>query len=1080
MKKKTLLRFSLLSLLPFALAGCQKPETSSLSKESSVTPLPSSPAKPSTSSPKPVSSSSGKGTSSSSSSSSSAPKVTLKQALAKNYDNLTLSYDEKYLDGDQSMETVAIEYCFDGYTAVRNQTVSSMNEKDHWTFYHDYNGKNYQYFEKRSTDEKGKNAWLLNDKDDNSTTYSLGNTDFSLPLFLKNVSASDFTLSDGLYVLGDTSKINTILSKSFSLAYSMDYDNGFTSLGLTLESGYLSKIQFVGTDTSKETLTIRIDPATIGTTNQASTGLSALPPAPNSDNVMPYWEYRGWNGPKGTNYIAAVTLKIPDGSDELTLDIDRTALLEMSYVGSDPDSEVSATNATMTFHSTNPKVATLSYTNEGTDKSKKYLQIHTLGAGTTELYVRAPNAMGDDLGVRSNRIAVTVNPIAALSPADAAVYDVSFTGIDDATSEIATQNAKANGKPITVKAEGGAEIRTNTSDSDAAYGSKPTLVLYTGGMKSSAGVTFDFGKQQVSSLAFYYGLYKSSGVKDGLDNLSGAKIETSADGSTWTEVPGSFLSDLKKNASTITLRTYAASFDPTSHVRITVSSNMLGKPLPLAIPEAAFGASAACHDYVPEEDVKITKLELTASRTSLAVGKTATLNLVRTPSSSLEEVTFHSSDDSVLSVDETGLVTAKAKGTATVTAKSASGVESQPLAFSVYELGAIPSKMVGRFDGESDSNKNTQVTFSVEDGVSKALVKIDSKEYPLTLDDRDGNFYVFADGQGNTISAKLDTSDENSLDMKGSVGGETFGEKPVSQSLTRYIAVTGFGHISDFSLTPGQSVTLDAYIRPSNATDQFITYSLPEGQTVATLSSEDAGEDVTEAYGEAVTLNAKVVGKTTLTVSAGEFTKTYEVEVHDPVLVTKITIKSEKGKKTLKAGEKLQLLENVEPDNADNVDVTWSSSDNKVATVDSQGEVTGIANGNVTITATAQDGSGVKGTIDLTVTGGSDPSETKVEFPAKYVGAHDIDDKISGTYQFVFTSTTLKLKDEEGTEIASFTLKTVTANGSKTEYLFQNDVSDGPAMKVVDDGTGLNVTLGDGEPQEIGDYYIQYNETRML
>ena len=63
-------------------------------------------------------------------------------------------------------------------------------------------------------------------------------------------------------------------------------------------------------------------------------------------------------------------------------------------------------------------------------------------------------------------------------------------------------------------------------------------------------------------------------------------------------------------------------------------------------------------------------------------------------------------------------------------------------------------------------------------------------------------------------------------------------------------------------------------------------------------------------------------------------------------------------------GRKLEPV--VEPENAANKKVKWSSSNEKVATVDSDGWVQGVASGDATITATTEDG-GFKATCKVTV-----------------------------------------------------------------------------------------------------------------
>lgn len=57
----------------------------------------------------------------------------------------------------------------------------------------------------------------------------------------------------------------------------------------------------------------------------------------------------------------------------------------------------------------------------------------------------------------------------------------------------------------------------------------------------------------------------------------------------------------------------------------------------------------------------------------------------------------------------------------------------------------------------------------------------------------------------------------------------------------------------------------------------------------------------------------------------------------------------------------------VTPENAENKEVTWATSDATVATVDENGTVTCTGAGNAYISATAKDGSGVKAEYLLSV-----------------------------------------------------------------------------------------------------------------
>ncbi|AKA67672.1 cell wall-binding repeat-containing protein [Clostridium scatologenes] len=93
--------------------------------------------------------------------------------------------------------------------------------------------------------------------------------------------------------------------------------------------------------------------------------------------------------------------------------------------------------------------------------------------------------------------------------------------------------------------------------------------------------------------------------------------------------------------------------------------------------------------------------------------------------------------------------------------------------------------------------------------------------------------------------------------------------------------------------------------------------------------------------------------------------KTIPIEEKQSVSVSGITLdKTEAG---LAEGETLQLTASVQPDNATNRNVTWSSNDVSVASVDASGKVTAVKEGIATITATTVDGNKTASCI-MTVT----------------------------------------------------------------------------------------------------------------
>ncbi len=81
------------------------------------------------------------------------------------------------------------------------------------------------------------------------------------------------------------------------------------------------------------------------------------------------------------------------------------------------------------------------------------------------------------------------------------------------------------------------------------------------------------------------------------------------------------------------------------------------------------------------------------------------------------------------------------------------------------------------------------------------------------------------------------------------------------------------------------------------------------------------------------------------------------------IAVTSITLDAEA---TINVGETKTLTATVAPDNATDKTVSWRSEDETIATV-ADGVVTAVAAGTAIITATANDGSGVKATCTVTV-----------------------------------------------------------------------------------------------------------------
>ena len=138
------------------------------------------------------------------------------------------------------------------------------------------------------------------------------------------------------------------------------------------------------------------------------------------------------------------------------------------------------------------------------------------------------------------------------------------------------------------------------------------------------------------------------------------------------------------------------------------------------------------------------------------------------------------------------------------------------------------------------------------------------------------------------------------------------------------------------SLTEGESGNLTASVSPSNASDKTITWTTSDA-AVAMVSD-----------GRVTAVKA---GTATITATAGAQKGACTVTVFAAVVaVTGISL--DITEKELLEGETQQLTATVEPSDATDKTVTWSTSNNKVATV-AGGLITAVAEGQATITASA-------------------------------------------------------------------------------------------------------------------------------
>ncbi len=287
-------------------------------------------------------------------------------------------------------------------------------------------------------------------------------------------------------------------------------------------------------------------------------------------------------------------------------------------------------------------------------------------------------------------------------------------------------------------------------------------------------------------------------------------------------------------------------------------------------------------------------------------------------------------------------VNANKIGTATITATTTDGTNLNASCF-VTVLQPVTSISLNKtntslFIGSSES---LTVTLSPNNASIKDILWVSSNP-AIAIVDENGTITALKAGTA-TITAR--TTDGSNLSASCAV--------TVLQRMVTSITLNK----SSTSLYTGDSETLVATVSPSNASNKTVSWSSSK-TSVATV---DQNGKVTAVKAGTATITVRTTDGSNLSASC-------TVTVWQ--LATGITLNSDDFSLYVGYGKTLSAI--ITPDDATNKNVTWSSSNSTVATVNTSGYVTAKRIGTATITAKTKDGSNLTASCMVTVNGVTD------------------------------------------------------------------------------------------------------------
>ena len=320
--------------------------------------------------------------------------------------------------------------------------------------------------------------------------------------------------------------------------------------------------------------------------------------------------------------------------------------------------------------------------------------------------------------------------------------------------------------------------------------------------------------------------------------------------------------------------------------------------------------------------------------TSIQYGQTEKLVVTYNPEDTTDDktITWESSDKNIAEISADGTITAKNVGTATITAKTTTGKTANCVVTVLpVELNSISIKEQNVTLNKNE-NKNLTVTYNPEN----------------TTDDKTVTWEV--------VDTNIVTIDETGIITPVNAGTTTItakvGDKTATTTVTVVIPLESISlNETDKKLLKNETLDLSVIYNPEDTTDD---------KTVEWSSTDEKVAKVED--GKVTTLAS---GTTYIKAKVGDKEASCKVSVIVPLT----GIKLNKESVTLLKGQTDTLITTFAPEDTTFVGkASYKSSDESIITVNEDGKITAIKEGEATVTATVKDGENeFSATCEITV-----------------------------------------------------------------------------------------------------------------
>ena len=343
-------------------------------------------------------------------------------------------------------------------------------------------------------------------------------------------------------------------------------------------------------------------------------------------------------------------------------------------------------------------------------------------------------------------------------------------------------------------------------------------------------------------------------------------------------------------------------------------------------------ASLVLNFAVPPKKKAVTSFSLSSSKLTLYEGQSRTVKARINSSAYDRSVIWASTNPDVASVDANGKITAVAPGSATVYCMNSAGAYKS---VSVKVRIQLPTKVkLNRRSGSIYPGQEYQfiATISPSTVVQPAALALTwtSSNSSVAMITDTGYLYAISPG-----TARITVTTAN-------------GKKATCRVTVKKRAVTGVTIVNPYEcFQVGGTYDLDATVSPDNATYTSVKWTLAD-------SASRKRAKINASTGELYCMKAGTVKITATAADGSRKKQTITIQVVEvPLNSMSVTLDG----RALYSGEWVDLEYKSSASAACSVDpqmqITWKSSNSRVASVDANGLVTATGSGTATITATA-------------------------------------------------------------------------------------------------------------------------------